>query len=268
MKVVVITGSTRGIGLGLADAFLARGCCVVVSSRTVEAVSDAVEQLSTRHDPAQIFGHPCDVTDFQQVQALWDAAVAHLSRVDIWINNAGVAHAQTAFWDYDPDLLAAVVHTNVIGALYGARVALAGMRAQGAGALYNVEGLGSDGRYIEGLALYGTTKRALAYLTDALVREVKGTPLVVGALRPGMVVTDLLVGQYRDRPNEWARARRVFNLLADHVETVAPWFADHVLANERSGARFKWLTTPRLIGRFLAAPFAKRDLFSPGEPDR
>lgn len=268
VKAVVITGSTRGIGLGLAAAFLARGCRVVVSSRTVAAVSDAVEQLSTRHDPTRIFGHPCDVTDFQQVQALWDAAATHFGEVDIWINNAGVAHAQTDFWDYDPDLLAAVVHTNVIGTLNGARVALAGMRAQGFGALYNMEGLGSDGRYVEGLTLYGTTKHALAYLTDALVQEVKGTPILVGALRPGMVVTDMLVGQYGDRPEEWERAKRVFNILADHVETIAPWLADRVLANERSGARFKWLTMPRLVGRFLAAPFHKRDLFSSGEPDR
>ena len=142
------------------------------------------------------------------------------------------------------------------------------MRAQGTGALYNMEGLGSDGRYVEGLTLYGTTKYALAYLTDSLTKEVRGTPIVVGTLRPGMVVTDLLVGQYRDRPEEWERAKAIFNVLADHVETVAPWLANRVLANDRSGVRIKWLTTPRLIARFLSAPFRKRDLFSSGEPDR
>jgi len=262
VKAIVITGSTRGIGFGLADAFLARGCQVVVSSRTAGAVSAAVARLAQRHDAARILGHACDVTDFQQVQALWDAASAHLSRVDVWINNAGVAHAQTAFWEYDPALLETVVRTNLIGALYGARVALAGMRAQGFGALYNVEGLGSDGRYIDGLALYGTTKYALAYLTDTLVKEVKGTPLIVGALRPGMVVTDLLTAQYAARPQEWERAKRIFNILADRVETVTPWLADQILTNERSGVRFKWLTTPRTLGRFLSAPFRKRDLVS------
>jgi NAD(P)-dependent dehydrogenase (short-subunit alcohol dehydrogenase family) len=196
------------------------------------------------------------------VQALWDATAAHFGRVDVWINNAGMAHAQTDFWEYEPDLLARVVRTNLLGALYGARVALAGMRAQGFGALYNMEGLGSDGRYIEGLTLYGTTKYGLAYLTDALVKEVKGTPILVGALRPGMVVTDLLIGQYRDRPEEWERAKGIFNLLADRVETVAPWLADRVLANERTGVRFKWLTPVRTMTRFLSAPFHKRDPFS------
>lgn len=262
MKVVVITGSTRGIGFGLADAFLARGCRVVVSGRTAGAVADAVARLSLRHDPASITGHPCDVRDLNQVEALWDAARAHWGRVDIWLNNAGVAHPQTDFWAYDPALLETVVHTNLIGSLYGARVALAGMRAQGFGALYNLEGLGSDGRYIKGLALYGTTKYALAYLTDALVKEVKGTPIIVGALRPGMILTDLVVGQYQDQPEEWERAKKAFSFIADRVETVTPWLAERVLANERSGVRIKWLTMPRLLGRVLAAPFRKRDLFS------
>jgi hypothetical protein len=76
-----------------------------------------------------------------------------------------------------------------------------------------------------------------------------------------MVVTDLLTQQYRDRPEDWERAKRVFNLLADRVETVAPWFADQVLANTRSGIRFRWLNTGKMMGRFLSAPFRKRDLF-------
>jgi hypothetical protein len=81
-----------------------------------------------------------------------------------------------------------------------------------------------------------------------------------------MVVTDLLTGQYRDRPDEWERAKRIFNILADRVETVAPWLAERVLANTQSGARIRWLTRSKLIGRFLAAPFRKRDLFGPSGP--
>jgi hypothetical protein len=77
-----------------------------------------------------------------------------------------------------------------------------------------------------------------------------------------MVVTDLLTKQYETRPPEdWERATRIFNILADHVEAVAPWLVDKVLKNEKTGVRFKYLTTPKLVGRFLAAPFRKRDLF-------
>ena len=62
MKVVVITGSTRGIGNGLADAFLDLGCSVVISGRTEEGVARAVETLVVRYDSERVWGYPCDVT--------------------------------------------------------------------------------------------------------------------------------------------------------------------------------------------------------------
>ena len=117
---------------------------------------------------------------------------------------------------------------------------------------------------VEGLTVYGTTKHALTYLTDALVEETKGSPVLVGALRPGMVVTGMLTQQYQDRPEDWERAKRVFNILADQVETVTPWLADHILANEKTGVRFRWLGGAKSMARFLMAPFRKRDLFGEG----
>ena len=74
MRSIVITGSTRGIGYGLADSFLALDCDVTVSGRTLAGVERAVEALSSKHQTENAFGHPCDVTRFEQVQALWDAA--------------------------------------------------------------------------------------------------------------------------------------------------------------------------------------------------
>ena len=261
MTIVVITGSTRGIGYGLSDAFLERGCSVTVSGRTQEAVDGAVESLSAKHGEGRVLGVACDVTDFDQVQALWDAAKAHWGRVDIWLNNAGIAHAQTPLRDQSPEEMAAVVETNVTGAMHGAKVAIAGMLAQGSGSIYNMEGLGSDGRRIEGLTAYGTSKAALAYLTDAMVEEVKDTPVIAGAIRPGMVATDMLTGQYRNDPERWAEAKRIFEILADRVETVAPWIAHRVLSNKKNGARIQWLSRGKVMVRFLTAPFVKRDVF-------
>jgi NAD(P)-dependent dehydrogenase (short-subunit alcohol dehydrogenase family) len=261
MKTIVITGSTRGIGFGLADSFLALDCAVTISGRTPTAVKDTVANLRAKHDAEHVFGHPCDVTDFEQVQALWDAAKDHWGQVDIWINNAGIAHPQMVFWEHPLEQIQAVVGTNVVGAMFGAEVAIRGMLEQGFGALYNMEGLGSDGRRVEGLTLYGTTKNGLHYLTDALAQEVEGTQVKVGALSPGMVVTDMLTNQYEGRPEDWERAKRIFSILADRVETVTPWLAQKVLTNEKNGTRIKWLTRRRTIGRFLAAPFHKRDLF-------
>lgn len=197
MKTIVITGSTRGIGYGLADSFLALGCAVTVSGRTQEGVDGAVATLSAKHEAGRVMGHPCDVTHYAQVQALWDAAHAHWGRVDVWINNAGGTHLQAEFWELEPEQIKAVVDANLLGAMYGSKVALRGMLAQGSGSLYSMEGLGSTGRKMDGLAVYGTTKCGLRYLNESLAHEVRETPVLVGALRPGMVVTDMLTGKKR-----------------------------------------------------------------------
>jgi NAD(P)-dependent dehydrogenase (short-subunit alcohol dehydrogenase family) len=120
------------------------------------------------------------------------------------------------FWEIPAERIQAVVSTNLIGAMYGSKVALRGMLDQGFGGIYNMEGLGSDGRKVDGLALYGTTKSGLRYLDESLARETKGTPVLMGALSPGMVVTDLVTKQYENRPPEdWESAKRIFNILAD-----------------------------------------------------
>ncbi|MGD1997024.1 MAG: SDR family oxidoreductase [Anaerolineae bacterium] len=264
MKAVVITGSTRGIGCGLATSFLTLGCGVAVSSRSPENVEKTAAKLSARHGSDRVFSCCCDVTRYEQVEALWEAAQAHFGKVDIWINNAGLGHPQMDFWEHPPEEIRAVVETNLVGAMYGTRVALKGMLEQGHGAIYNVEGLGSDGRKVKGLGLYGSTKSGLAYFTDALIEEMKGTPVLVGALRPGMVTTRLLMGQYEERPEEWERAKGIVTILADRVETVTPWLAERVLENERHGVRITWLSRGRVLRRLLTAPFCRRELFENG----
>jgi NAD(P)-dependent dehydrogenase (short-subunit alcohol dehydrogenase family) len=261
MKTIVITGSTRGIGYGLADSFLDLGCAVVISSRTPEHIAEAVVRLSARHVPERVLGYPCDVTDFDQVQALWDAAQDRYGQIDIWINNAGISHPQTDFCDHPAERIGAVVSTNLVGTMYGSKVALLGMLEQGYGRIYSLEGLGSDGRKVEGLAVYGTTKAALRYLNESLARETKGTGVLVGALRPGMVLTDLVMKQYEGRPEELERVKPVFNIIADRVETVTPWLARRMLANNRNGVTISWLPWWKLLGRFITSPFRRRDPF-------
>jgi NAD(P)-dependent dehydrogenase (short-subunit alcohol dehydrogenase family) len=262
MKSIVITGSTRGIGFGLADSFLALDCAVVVSGRTAEGVAAAVDKLGAKHAEDRIHGWPCEVTDFAQVQALWDAAMDRFGKVDIWINNAGIGHRQGPVWEESPEIVKAVVDTNLTGTIYGAIVASRGMLQQGHGSLYNMHGAGSDGRRVHGLSLYGTSKRAVAFLTQAMAREARETPLVIGAISPGMVITELITKQFEDRPEDWQRAKRIFNLIADRVETVTPWLAEKILANQKSGATISWLTPAKMMVRFLSMPFRKRDIFS------
>ena len=185
MKTIVITGSTRGIGYGLAEQFLKRGCSIVISGRTQDAVDQATLQLSQSYDPVKILGCPCDVRDRGQVENLWNMAQQKFGRIDIWINNAGIATKPQQFWNIPPDTQQTLLGVNTLGLMRGCSVAIQGMLDQGAGFIYNMAGLGSDGRHVNRILLYGTTKYALTYLTEGLARELKKTPVNMGALSPG-----------------------------------------------------------------------------------
>ncbi len=265
MQTIVVTGSTRGIGFGLADSFLALGCAVTISGRTDEAVKKGVEKLVAKYDAGRVLGHACDVRDPDQIRALWQFAKSHWGHVDIWINNAGQSNTQGMAWELSPAHAKSVVESNLLGAIYGSQVAIQGMLEQGYGSIYNMEGMGSDGRMHPGLILYGTTKYGLNYFTRGLVKESQHTPLVIGAIRPGMVVTDLITRQYDDRPEDWERAKRIFNIIAERVETVTPWLAERILKNQKSGACISRVSRWKLLLRFLLAPIRKRDLFDEGE---
>lgn len=261
-KHIVITGSTRGIGHGLADAFLARGCSVTVSGRGQDAVDSAVAGLKSKYEAERIFGQACDVTVPEQVQALWDQSVKQFGKVDIWINNAGVSGDQGLVWELSAKNAEPPITTNILGSIHGAQVAMRGMLAQRFGALYNMEGMGSDGRKHAGLTLYGTSKYALHYLTESMALEAKETPIIIGSLRPGMVITDLITERYKDRPEEWERAKKIFNIIADTVENVTPWLADAVLANQKNGAILSYSSGLKMMWRFASQPFVKRDIFT------
>jgi len=260
-KHIVITGSTRGIGYGLAEAFLSKGCSVTVSGRGQEAVDKAVAGLQSRYDADHILGVTCDVTNSEQVQALWDATVQRFGKVDIWINNAGVSGDRGMVWELPVAEVQKPIETNIFGTVYGSQTAMRGMISQGYGATYNMEGMGSDGRKHAGLTMYGTSKYAIHYLTESMSIEAKDKPIIVGALRPGMVITDLILDRYKERSEELKRVKKVFNIIADRVENVAPWLATAILSNQKNGAILSYSSTWKLLWRFLSQPFTKRDLF-------
>jgi short-subunit dehydrogenase len=262
MKSIVITGGTRGIGYGLADSFLSRGCAVTICGRNPDNLEAAYESLSTKHEAARVLGCRGDVRDFFLVQKLWEQAKQRFGKIDIWINNAGISHQRLTVWEQTPETLEAVVETNLLASLYGSKVAIQGMLEQGFGALYNMEGSGSGGMKVKNLTLYGTTKYAIRFLTESLVLETKGTPIIIGAISPGIVVTDLLTGQYDDEQYVPRKTKRLLNILADRRETVTPWLVEKILANQKTGVRIAWLTKGKAIRRLLLSPFNKRDLLS------
>jgi NAD(P)-dependent dehydrogenase (short-subunit alcohol dehydrogenase family) len=139
------------------------------------------------------------------------------------------------------------------------------MLSQGFGAIYNMEGAGSDGRNHQGMSLYGTTKYGLKYLNDVLAQELNNTGIILGALRPGMVITDFVLKMYEKRPEDLERVKPIFNIIADRVDVVAPWLADRILSNKKNGARINYTSRLKILARFLSMPFIKRDVF-PNDP--
>ncbi|XVU21204.1 SDR family oxidoreductase [Actinoplanes sp. CA-054009] len=249
MTVVVVTGGTRGIGQGLVRSFRGLGADVAYCGRTI-----------SEDPPDGVLAVTADVTVREDVRKLWDATVDRFGRVDIWVNNAGLSTSRRPLWELPPDEIDSVVAVNLGGTLQASAVVLEAMLAQGHGALWNMEGLGSTGQIVAGLTPYGATKRGLTYATLAMAKELKGTPVKACLLSPGMVVTDLLTRDYE--PAELEKAKKVFNILADRVETVTPWLAGQVLKGTRNGGRVAWLTNRKAAYRFATAAFHKRDLFS------
>lgn len=248
---IVITGSTRGIGFALAGELARRGAIVVLSGRTPEAVERATADLAARSSPDQVAGWTCDVRRPEDLQALWDQAAARFGGIDMWINNAGGALPQMKIWEQPPDQVQAMMDTNLLGAMFGSQVAVRGMLAQGHGSLYNVEGLGADGRKVAGLSFYGASKCGLHYFNECLARDLRGTKILFGMIRPGMVLTDMVRAQYQGREEAWKRVEPMLSAIASPLDAVAPALAARILANRRHGAVLRYGSALRIVWRLL-----------------
>lgn len=254
MNSIVITGSSRGIGFALAQAFLQRDCQVLVNGRSQASTRSAVDTLSDQFPADQILGVPGDVTLYPQVEQLWSEGRRAFGSIDIWINNAGISHQQAPPWRIPTDELQAVISTNLLGELYGTQVAIKGFLQQGYGALYNVEGMGADGKThgVRGLSVYGMTKAGLHYFNHCLAEETEDLNIITGALQPGMVLTDMITERYQDKPEAWEKDKKVLGFIASPVEDVAAWLAEKILNNDRNGVFFKYSSTWRILKRIVA----------------
>lgn len=261
---IVVTGGTRGIGQGLAREFLKRGCRVTITGTSDASVAKGLETLGGASD--KLIGIAADVAERDQMQGVWDSAVAAFGRVDIWVNNAGISLPRKPLPELSQADIQRIININLMGIFNCDAVAMKGMQAQGGGYIWNMEGYGSDGMAQAGLAPYGSTKRAVTYVTKTLIKELKGTPVGMGYLSPGVVVTDLLVEDYANDPERWVKVQKTFNILGDTVETVTPYLVEGVLKTDKHGARVAWLTRGKAAGRFATAGFKKRDLFAGIDP--
>jgi len=189
-KVAVITGSGRGLGLAIAQAYAREGAAVVLASRSSAALQEAAEALERQG--ARASWQVTDVGDLEQVKALADHAVKMFGKIDIWVNNAGYGGVYGPTAAIDPEDFERVTRTNIFGEYYGSWVALQHFLVQGTGGkLINLLGRG-DTTPVPLQNAYASSKAWVRNFTLALAKEYKKKGIGIYALNPGLVDTDLL----------------------------------------------------------------------------
>ena len=265
MKTVVITGSARGLGLEMAKVFRKNNVNVVISDLSVEKLMIAKEELEKIKSDSKVGMCVCNVTKNDDIINLIKYTKNEFGNIDIWINNAGVNQPDKAIWELSDSEINMVLDVDLKGSIMASKLVMSEMEKEHRGAIYNIEGYGSNDAMMLGLSIYGTSKRAITYFTDALAKEseVKNTGVIIGKLSPGIMITDFIVNALGDKEkiNLPEKTKKVYNILGDYPDVVAEFLVNGMLKNNKNGAKIEWLTNRKAAWRFMTAGFNKRDFF-------
>ncbi len=183
-KVALITGASQGIGLAIARALAAEGCNLVISSRNKTALAKACRELKAKN--AHVLPRLCDVRDPVSVHSLITAVKSRFHRLDILINNAGVAHPNLNVRDLPFDSWREVIDTNLNGMFLITRDALPLMKS--GGLIVNNLSIAAR-RVFAGSSAYNASKHGALGFTNTLREELREKGIRVIALLPGATDT-------------------------------------------------------------------------------
>ncbi len=186
-KIAIVTGGTKGIGRGIAEALVREGVSVCLSARHQNEINDAVLQLNELQG-GRASGFVCDVRDYEQVKALIDHTVKELGGLDLLINNAGIGKFQTVE-ETSPEDFRAVLETNVCGVFYCCHEAIPQMKKRGGGYIINISSLAGVNAHPR-MAAYNASKFGLNGFSEALMQEVRHDNIKVSYIMPGSVNTE------------------------------------------------------------------------------
>jgi len=196
-RTAVITGSTSGIGLGLAEAFAAAGCRLVINGIvTPEGAESLSYRLGQKHD-VEVFYHPADLADAEQCVSLIREAEQRFGPIDILINNAGIQHVAPAE-QFPRDRWDAIIAINLSSAFHTIHAVLPGMQRRNEGRIINIAS-------VHGLvasvnkAAYVAAKHGIVGLTKVVALENASSGITCNAICPGFVLTPLVQKQIDDR---------------------------------------------------------------------
>ncbi len=216
MAVVVITGTSSGIGLVTALAFARQGDAVYATMRNLKRSAELREAAAQEGLAVNIL--QLDVTDNDSIQRAIDEVLRQAGRIDVLVNNAGFEGAFRPVEDIDDALMQQTFDTNVFGPLRTIRAVLPGMRKQGNGCIVNVSSLA--GRAVApAMGPYTLSKWALEALSEQLAIELRAHNLRVAIIEPGFfatpILTDIIATARHDDASPYADAeRRVYTMFA------------------------------------------------------
>lgn len=265
MKNIVITGSARGLGLEMAKVFIKSGNNVVISDVNIENLEKSAKSLEGIASDGNVYACTCDVTNYSEIENLISFSLEKMQTIDIWINNAGVNQPDLAIWELSQNDISKLIDIDLKGTVYSSNAIMKYFDTNKKGAIYNVEGYGSNDAKMLGLSIYGTSKRAVTYFTEALAKEceTRGNNVIVGKLSPGIMITDFITNSLGNGGTiELSeKTKKVYNILGDYPDVVADFLVKGMLKNTKNNAKIEWLTTSKAMKRFIFAGFNKRDFF-------
>ncbi len=187
-RVVIVTGSTRGIGRSLAEGYAAAGAKVVVSSRKQEAVDETVAHLQSMG--AQAIGVAAHVGDLDDLSTIVERTVDAFGRIDVVVNNAATALAQPV-GEYTPEAWTKSLDVNLRGPVFLTQAALPHLKESPHAAVLHILS-GAAFMFSSFVSMYGIGKAGLLSATRSAAAELAPHGIRVNALSPGTVDTDMV----------------------------------------------------------------------------
>lgn len=265
MKTVVITGSARGLGFEMAKVFKKNNYNVVISDLNEDNLQKAEEKLLKIESKSSVSHTICNVTSIEDIKNLIKYAKEKYQTIDIWVNNAGINQPDKAIWELDDSAINLVIDVDLKGTILCSKYIMQEMLKQNHGAIYNIEGYGSNNATMLGLSIYGTSKRGITYFTEALAKEneTKNTGIIIGKLSPGIMITDFITNALanKEKITLSEKTKKVYNILGDYPDVVANFLVNGMINNTKNNAKIDWLPNRKAAWRFMTSPFNKRDFF-------